>query len=163
MSGPTNTSDPTSNNPTTQTMTNPTTHPTIESTVIPSTPASEWAKSTTGELDAQGPATPGDVGPPVPGFFPDEPSPRAAAGSVKEGDAKDGERVEGGGLGGLGGGAGGLVETAKGYLPAQDDLQRALTHAGQAAKEWMPAGVAAYFRASFSSPFPFLSFQMILS
>ncbi|KAJ7612930.1 hypothetical protein DFH06DRAFT_147897 [Mycena polygramma] len=140
--------------------------PTIESTVIPSTPASEWAKSTTGELDAQKPSTPGDVGPPVPGFFPDEPSPRSVGGGGGGGDGEedaagggaggeaggggggDGEEdAAGGGAGGEAGG-GGLVETAKGYLPAQDDLQRALTNAGQAAKEWMPSSVAAYFPSS---------------
>ncbi|KAJ7603691.1 hypothetical protein DFH06DRAFT_328535 [Mycena polygramma] len=128
--------------------------PTIESTVIPSTPASEWAKSTTGELDAQKPSTPGDVGPPVPGFFPDEPTPRSiGGGGGGDGDGDGKEDAAGGG----GAGAGGLVETAKGYLPAQDDLQRALTNAGQAAKEWMPSSVAAYFPSSESVEEPDLA------
>ncbi|KAJ6459206.1 hypothetical protein DFH09DRAFT_876278, partial [Mycena vulgaris] len=40
-----------------------------------------------------------------------------------------------------------LMATAKTYLPAQDDVQRAMTNAGQTAKAYLPQGVAAYLRA----------------
>ncbi|KAJ6520994.1 hypothetical protein DFH09DRAFT_1426335 [Mycena vulgaris] len=45
-----------------------------------------------------------------------------------------------------------LVATAKSYLPAQDDVQRAMTNAGQTAKAYLPQGVAAYLPSASSEP-----------
>ncbi|KAJ7605695.1 hypothetical protein DFH06DRAFT_1384922 [Mycena polygramma] len=91
-------------------------------------------------VEAEIPPTPG-----VPGWFPDEPQIRA-------------KQEEGGKEGGQEGGqeGGGLVETAKSYLPGEDDgpfdiliaVFRPLTNAGQAAKGWLPTRVAAYFPSS---------------
>jgi len=98
--------------------------PTIDSTTLPSTPASEWAKSTNNILDAHKPSTPLDMpGPRIPGSFPEE-----NASEQDNGDA--------------------LLDTAKAYLPAQDEVQRAMTNAGQTAKAYLPESVAAYFPSS---------------
>ncbi|KAJ7608960.1 hypothetical protein DFH06DRAFT_1148707 [Mycena polygramma] len=87
------------------------------------------------DTDTQIPPTPGEIPPTpgVPGWFPDE----------RHSQAK--QEAEDGGQGQEGGG---LVETAKSYLPGEEDVQRALTNAGQAAKGWLPTSVAAYFPSS---------------
>jgi hypothetical protein len=103
------------------TTTTPNLVPTIESTALPSTPADEWAESTHNMLAAHKSSTPLEMpGPPVPGAFPEEQAPE-----------RSGET---------------LVDTAKLYLPAQDDVQRAMTNAGQAAKAYLPQSVASYLR-----------------
>lgn len=100
--------------------------PNIESTALPSTPASEWADSTNGVLAAHVTSTPLDPpGPDVPGAFP---------GFDAEAPATNSEET--------------MVDTAKAYLPAEADVQRAITNAGQTAKAYLPQGVAAYLRES---------------
>ncbi|KAJ7269521.1 hypothetical protein C8J57DRAFT_1005488, partial [Mycena rebaudengoi] len=91
--------------------------PNIESSALPATPAAEWADSTNGILGAHVTSTPlGTPGPRIPGAYPETP---------KGGDST-------------------LLETAKGYMPAQADVQRAITNAGQTAKAYLPQGVASY-------------------
>ncbi|KAJ7602800.1 hypothetical protein DFH06DRAFT_1152561 [Mycena polygramma] len=89
--------------------------------------------------DTQVPPTPDEIPPTpgVPGWFPDEPQSQA---KEEEGAGGPDEGQEGAG--------GGLVETAKSYSPGEEDVQRALTNAGQAAKGWLPTSVAAYFPSS---------------
>ncbi|KAJ7764388.1 hypothetical protein B0H16DRAFT_444648 [Mycena metata] len=101
--------------------------PTIESTVLPSTPTNEWATDTNDVLNAHTkPATPLEMpGPPIPGSFPDEPAPERSDATI--------------------------VDTAKAHIPAEDQVQRAMTNAGQAAKAYLPQSVAAYFPSSTSS------------
>ncbi|KAJ6517089.1 hypothetical protein DFH09DRAFT_250560, partial [Mycena vulgaris] len=45
-----------------------------------------------------------------------------------------------------------LMATAKAYLPAQDDVQRVMTNAGQTAKAYLPQGVAAYLPPASTGP-----------
>jgi len=100
--------------------------PTIESATLPQTPASEWAESTNNILNAHKPSTPLDKpGPPIPKAFPEEQAPE-----------QGGET---------------LVDTAKAYLPAQEDVQRAMANA---AKAYLPERVAAYIPASESELAP---------
>ncbi|KAJ6467077.1 hypothetical protein C8R47DRAFT_1078793 [Mycena vitilis] len=91
--------------------------------------------------NTQIPATPGEIPPTpgVPGWFPNEPQTHANSEPEKGATGQDGQQD---------GAAGGLVETAKSYLPGEDDVQRALTNAGQAAKGWLPTSVAAYLPSS---------------
>ncbi|KAJ7066886.1 hypothetical protein B0H15DRAFT_736080, partial [Mycena belliarum] len=94
--------------------------PVIPSGALPQTPAGEWAESTHGVLDSHVTRTPlGTPGPDIPGAFPgalaEETPPREA-----------GDKT--------------LLDTAKGYLPAQADVARALS----GAKAYLPQGVAAY-------------------
>ncbi|KAJ7791529.1 hypothetical protein B0H13DRAFT_792423 [Mycena leptocephala] len=104
--------------------------PTIQSTALPTMPAREWAESTHNKvLETQKPSSPlhtPDLR--IPGSFLEEPEPGAGS--------SGGET---------------LFDTAKRYLPAQDDVQRALTHAGQAAKGYLPQSVASYLPSSSSS------------
>ncbi|KAJ6565550.1 hypothetical protein DFH09DRAFT_919514 [Mycena vulgaris] len=98
--------------------------PTIESTTLAATPADERASSTNGVPNAQKPTTPQDMGPPTPASFPEELAPQQ----------QNSEST--------------LLDTAKTYLPTPDDVQRAMTSVGQAAKSYLPQSVAAYLRAS---------------
>ncbi|KAJ6554622.1 hypothetical protein B0H19DRAFT_1071987 [Mycena capillaripes] len=100
---------------TTPTQPQPNLVPTIESTAMPTTPADEWAQSTHSVLGVHKPSTPVDMGPDIPGSWADQP-PAASGGGT-------------------------LLDTAKGYLPAQDDVQRAMTNVAQAAKGYLPKGV----------------------
>ncbi|KAJ7117273.1 hypothetical protein C8R43DRAFT_934733, partial [Mycena crocata] len=116
-------------------MTTPTTTsnlvPTIDSAALPKTPAGEWADSTHEILSAHSVATPSEApGPNVPGSFPDEyvPPNTAAGGNSTT----------------TGGGGSSIIDTAKAYLPAQEDIQRVMASAGQTAMAYLPQGVAAY-------------------
>ncbi|KAJ6528713.1 hypothetical protein DFH09DRAFT_1412623 [Mycena vulgaris] len=92
--------------------------------------AAQGAQNTNGILDAHETTTPPENAEEnVPGWFPDEPAGAPAA-------AQSGET---------------LLATAKAYLPAQDDVQRAMTNAGQMAKAYLPQGVAAYLPSSSES------------
>ncbi|KAF8151077.1 hypothetical protein K438DRAFT_1943560 [Mycena galopus ATCC 62051] len=44
-----------------------------------------------------------------------------------------------------------LLDTAKGYLPTQDDVQHAMTSVGQTAKTYLPQSLAAYLPSASSS------------
>ncbi|KAJ7149439.1 hypothetical protein C8R43DRAFT_887889, partial [Mycena crocata] len=88
------------------------------------TPADEWADSTNEILGAHVVTTPLEApGPNVPGSFPDE-----FASITASGDSR-------------------VLDTAKAHLAAEDDLQRAITSAGQTAKVYLPQGLTAYLRA----------------
>jgi hypothetical protein len=101
--------------------------PTIESTALPTTPADKRAQSTNDILEAHPKAsTPGTSGTPIPGSFSDPPAPDKS---------REGAEM--------------LLDSAKTYLPAQDDIQRAMTNAGQKAKAYLPQSVASYLRASY--------------
>jgi hypothetical protein len=91
-------------------------------------PAREWAETTDNNvLETQNPSTPLHTpGLRIPGSFLEDPKPEAVSGGGET-----------------------LLDTAKRYLPAQDDVQRAMTNAGQAAKGYLPQSVASYLRASF--------------
>ncbi|KAJ7352147.1 hypothetical protein DFH08DRAFT_647085, partial [Mycena albidolilacea] len=98
--------------------------PTIESTALPS-PTDEWAQSTHSVLDAHKPTTPPPLdtpGPRFPGSFPH--LEELASGASRSGET--------------------LMDTAKTYLPAEDNVQRAITNAAQAAKAYLPSSVAGY-------------------
>jgi hypothetical protein len=71
---------------------------------------------------------PQEMGPPFPGSLPEELAPQQ----------QNSEST--------------LLDTAKTYLPGSDDVQRAMTSVGQAAKTYLPQSVAAYLRASSRSP-----------
>ncbi|KAJ7186034.1 hypothetical protein C8R46DRAFT_1343126 [Mycena filopes] len=112
-------------------MSTPTTNlvPTIESTALPSTPANEWAESTRGILDAhQKPSTPLDTPDenPIPGSFPAERAPEPRSEET-------------------------VLEKAKAAVPEEDQVQRAITNAGQAAKAYLPPSVAAYLPSAEST------------
>ncbi|KAJ6523105.1 hypothetical protein DFH09DRAFT_1421025 [Mycena vulgaris] len=125
MSGPTKRAPRISFLQSTMTTTTPTSNP------IPSIDsAAQGAPNTNGILDAHETTTPPENAEEnVPGWFPDEPAGAPAA-------APSGET---------------LLATAKAYLPAQDDVQRAITNAAQAAKAYLPQGVAAYLPSSSES------------
>ncbi|KAJ6521013.1 hypothetical protein DFH09DRAFT_1373192 [Mycena vulgaris] len=74
------------------------------------------------ESDEHETATPKNI----PGSFPEEPA------AVRSGET--------------------LVATAKSYLPAQDNVQHAMTSAGQTAKAYLPQGFAAYLPSASSEP-----------
>ncbi|KAJ7133803.1 hypothetical protein C8R46DRAFT_1139818 [Mycena filopes] len=103
--------------------------PTIEPTALPSTPANEWAESTRGILDAhQKPSTPLDTPDenPIPGSFPAERAPEPRSEET-------------------------VLEKAKATVPEEDQVQRAITNAGQAAKGYLPPSVAAYLPSAEST------------
>ncbi|KAJ6527389.1 hypothetical protein B0H19DRAFT_1385412 [Mycena capillaripes] len=103
--------------------------PTIESTALPATPADEWAQSTNDILEAHPkPSTPGTPGPPIPGSFSDPPAPD---------QSREGAET--------------LLDSAKSYLPAQDDVQRVITNAGQKAKAYLPQSVVSYLPSANAS------------
>ncbi|KAJ7046043.1 hypothetical protein C8F04DRAFT_338685 [Mycena alexandri] len=104
--------------------------PTIESTVLPSTPTKEWATNTHDILNAHTkPGTPLEMpGPPIPGSFPDEPAPERSDATI--------------------------LDTAKAKIPAEDQVQRAMTNAGQTAKTYLPQRVAAYLHSELAPPRP---------
>ncbi|KAJ7113838.1 hypothetical protein C8R44DRAFT_881414 [Mycena epipterygia] len=92
--------------------------------LVPSTPSTEWAARMQDILfsaNGTGVETPG---PAIPGAFPIQP----ASSPHSNGDTT-------------------ILGAAKALLPAEDTVQRALTHAGQAAKAFLPPGVAGYFAA----------------
>ncbi|KAJ7195958.1 hypothetical protein GGX14DRAFT_474271 [Mycena pura] len=125
--------------------------PTIESTALPSTPVDEWAASTTRVLHAraQQVATPEER--PIPGAFPDELKPDPVSASGGEPTASEHWETEEGRDQDAGGQT--LLEAARARLPAEDDLQHAMTSAGQAAKAILPEAVQAYLRAYNSALF----------
>ncbi|TRM65088.1 hypothetical protein BD626DRAFT_369391, partial [Schizophyllum amplum] len=104
---------------------------------LPTTPSKEWANMTTSALEQQqqhvheratAPSTATKITPPaiadlaVPGAYP----------GSSPGDAKPQE----------------TLEAARGYLPAQEDVQHALGQAAETAKQYLPAQVATWIPAS---------------
>ncbi|KAJ7511390.1 hypothetical protein B0H11DRAFT_1674481, partial [Mycena galericulata] len=90
--------------------------PTISSGALPQTPAEEWADSLQDTLDSHVTRTPvGTPGPKLPGGWNDEVEPPTSNGKATAPDLRT-------------------------YLPAQEDVQRALA----GAKAYLPQGVAAY-------------------
>ncbi|KAF8147027.1 hypothetical protein K438DRAFT_2027882 [Mycena galopus ATCC 62051] len=83
--------------------------------------------ATPAEKWASSPTTPQGMGPPFPGSFPEE-----LATQQQNGEST-------------------LLDTAKTYLPTQDDMQHAMTSVGQAAKTYLPQSVAAYLPSASSS------------
>ncbi|KAJ6523100.1 hypothetical protein DFH09DRAFT_1330168 [Mycena vulgaris] len=115
----------------TTTTTTPNPAPNIDSATLPQTPSDEWAQNTKGRRTKPPPRrrTRGRMSR---GGFPRNPQrhqQRRGAGET-------------------------LMATAKAYLPAQDDVQRAMTSAPQAAKAYLLQGVAAYLQAQAGSMGP---------
>ncbi|KAJ7122231.1 hypothetical protein C8R44DRAFT_735937 [Mycena epipterygia] len=110
-------------------MTTATSVPTIDSATLPS-PADDWAENTNSILGAHKVAsTPPLTAPPVPGSFPDEAPPPQRSGET-------------------------LMDSARAYLPAEDDVQRAMTNVGQTAKAYLPQGMAAYLPSASDADLP---------
>ncbi|KAJ7051444.1 hypothetical protein C8F01DRAFT_1174579 [Mycena amicta] len=107
---------------TTTTQAQPNLVPTIESSMLPSTPAHEWAEKMTGELDtsaervgAQAPKNREEL---VPGSYPGE--------REEEEDAAGGETL----------------------MPAEEDVQQTITSVGQMVKDMLPEALKAYLPSS---------------
>ncbi len=96
------------------------------------TPSHEWADKTTSALGSQKPLTPAL---PSAVSTPGHDFPGAYPGGAEE------KVVEGAPSGG-----GGILETAKQYIPGQEDVGKALSNATETAKQYLPQAVVAYFR-----------------
>ncbi|KAJ7511365.1 hypothetical protein B0H11DRAFT_2215194 [Mycena galericulata] len=111
--------------------------PTIDSATLPKTPADEWAENTNSMLSGARGEESSNYSPQM------QKQGREIPGSFPEEQQTNGNASANGGT---------LLDSAKTYLPAQDDMQRAMTGAGQAAKSYLPPSVAAYLPSSSSSP-----------
>ncbi|KAK0432777.1 hypothetical protein EV421DRAFT_1457406 [Armillaria borealis] len=101
------------------------------------TPSHEWADATTSALGSQKPLTPAL---PSAVSTPGHDFPGAYPGGSEE------KVVEGAASGG-----GGILETAKQYIPGQEDVGKALSNATETAKQYLPQAVVAYFPDSNST------------
>ncbi len=98
------------------------------------TPSHEWADKTTSALGSQKPLTPTPALPSAVST-PGHDFPGAYPGGSEE------KVVEGTSSGG-----GGILETAKQYIPGQEDVGKALSNATETAKQYLPQAVVSYFR-----------------
>ncbi|KAJ6528786.1 hypothetical protein DFH09DRAFT_878978, partial [Mycena vulgaris] len=96
--------------------------PTIDSAALPSTLADEWAATTNNVLFNANGTTVQTPGPAIPGAFPED----SVLAPTVTGEPS-------------------ILHAANAYLPAEEDVQRALTNVGQAAKAYLPSQVAGYF------------------
>ena len=96
------------------------------------TPSHQWADETTSALGSQKlltPALPSSASTPghdFPGAYPGGSEEKAVEGTVS--------------------GGGGILETAKQYIPGQEDVGKALSNATETAKQYLPQAVVSYFR-----------------
>ncbi|KAK0479879.1 hypothetical protein EDD18DRAFT_1206674 [Armillaria luteobubalina] len=101
------------------------------------TSSQEWADETKSALGSQKPLTPAL---PSAASTPGHDFPGAYPGGSEE------KAVEGTASGG-----GGILETAKQYIPGQEDVGKALSNATETAKQYLPQAVVSYFPDSKSS------------
>ncbi|KAK0472830.1 hypothetical protein EDD18DRAFT_1033674, partial [Armillaria luteobubalina] len=97
------------------------------------TSSQEWADETKSALGSQKPLTPAL---PSAASTPGHDFPGAYPGGSEE------KAVEGTASGG-----GGILETAKQYIPDQEDVGKALSNATETAKQYLPQAVVSYFRS----------------
>ncbi|THU90557.1 hypothetical protein K435DRAFT_864186 [Dendrothele bispora CBS 962.96] len=125
--------------------------PTIDDKVLPSTPSHEWANDTLDAAAQSNTATMDRIpinsttstpGLEFPGAFPRDP----------RGQSETVNSSSGGGGGGGGGGhaqeGSSVLDTAKQYIPAQEDVQKVLKNVGETAKQYLPQTIVSYFPGS---------------
>ncbi|EEB95878.1 hypothetical protein MPER_05086, partial [Moniliophthora perniciosa FA553] len=107
--------------------------PRINDTTLPATPAHEWAEETSSKLQATSDTT-----------LPSSEQPNLASSVSTPGVEVPGSYPRGLDANAPNANPTGVLDMAKQYLPAQQDVQQALKNATETAKQYLPQSVAAY-------------------